>query len=219
VNGDPPSEDLLEEVRLGQDRIDMKDIPAGRPQGYEASPDTALQALDELRMPFVEPIRQAQQRRQLSDAELFIHIKVSEVPVIEAWERSAVISGNQADDSPFFPPKRQIRTVEDNVASHFVVIPRVLRLADVMEHCRGAKPYPLGVAHAMQRLKRIEQSQDNPTDLIGMIRLETIRLAELGYGTEYLGASQNNPSFTGLNDQPPTATSLSDEPSKGSTFL
>ncbi len=106
-----------------------------------------------------------------------------------------MVAGHQADDDAFFPPKGQVGGVDDQIPGQLVMALAVLCLGDVVQHRRSPQPDPLGVAHAVPRLKLIEQREGQLADLAGMIGIHVERFTKLRHGVEDLDTSQERPLF------------------------
>jgi hypothetical protein len=140
-------------------------------------------------MPFVESIRQAKQGGQRPDVTPRVGVQVLEVRVVLLGKRSAMIASDQADDHAFLGSERQLGRTNDDLLRHFVMVFRVLGLAHVVEHRGGTQPDPLGIAHAVQRLKLVKKAYGQSRNLKRVIRFETVRFADLDDGVDDPSAS------------------------------
>jgi hypothetical protein len=212
-------EDVLEKVGFAQGRSDVQSIPANEPDMHTPPADIALQIPHEITMPLVESIRQTQQGGQLSDITALLGRQVPEVLVVILWKRSAMISSDQANDHAFLGSKRQPGRTNDDLSRQLVMVLRVLRLAHIVEHCRGTKPDPLGVAHAVQRLKLVKKTQGKPRNLKRVICFEAMSFSDSDDGVDDPSASQDA-SLNIVNSFPPAgAYYCIGRTGKGALFL
>jgi hypothetical protein len=184
-------EDAFEKVGLAQGRTDVQTIPADDPDVHTPPPDIASQSPHKIGMSFVESIRQAKQGGQLPNVAPPVGVQVFEVLVVILWKRSAMIASDQADDHAFLGSKGELGRTNDDLLRQFVMFFRVLSFAHIVEYRSGTEPNPLGIAHAVQRLKLVEKTQGKSRNLKRVTRFEAVRFANSDDGVDDPSASQD----------------------------